>query len=305
MKELYNEYLHVPKQGKIREKVMLSRIALTSVVIVICLFAMAFSAYAYFSKGITSGTNVIKVATFETKVEIQPADNSVRSAVTVTTSDNKNFLINGLEVGKYYTVTITHTVNSTAKTGFVVVTADNCPDTYHTQQIAKDVNAVGGQTPSVSFDLMITDPSTVHLLAHWGTSSYYDAYKNNGDQEKLYITHGEDVDLIVNGKAKPVTGQGNDEGTDTEGSELPTDNTNSPTDGTTPDPDSSQSENTDVSDSDDTDASDSPDTESDADQSNELQNVPGAEANADTDTDTDTDTDEGSQPTSEDSNSNE
>ena len=42
---------------------------------------------------------------------------------------------------------------------------------------------------------MITDASNVYISAHWGTSSYYDDYKNKGDQEELYIIQGEEIML--------------------------------------------------------------------------------------------------------------
>ena len=49
MKKLYNEFFYVPKYGKVKEKVMLMRTALTVVIMVVCLFAMSLTAYAYFS----------------------------------------------------------------------------------------------------------------------------------------------------------------------------------------------------------------------------------------------------------------
>ena len=237
MRKLFNEFFYISKHGKVREKVMLTRLIMTITIVIMCLAAMSITAYAYFSYNVTSGFNTIKSANFETQVEVQITDaNGVaveNSQITPITSDYKKFRIEGLEVGKYYIVTITHTEQSTAKTGFVVVTADKCPNTYHTQQLAKDVNAEGGQTPSISFKLMITDTTNVHLLAHWGTSSYYDAYKDKGDQEELYITQGEEIKLIIGGKdiSKDDDGTG-DEGTS---GTTPTDMTTPPaTESTTP-----------------------------------------------------------------------
>lgn len=206
MRKLFKEFFYVPKYGKVREKAMLAHVALSVIIIVMCLVAMCGTAYAFFSCNITSGSSIIKIANFETQVAVQVIDNEGNvvdnSQITPMTSDHKNFRIEGLEVGKYYTVTITHTSNSTAKTGFVVVTADNCLNTYHTQQLAKDVNMEGGQTPALSFKLMITDASTVYLLAHWGTSSYYDVYKEKGDQEELYITQNEEIKMIIKADSK-------------------------------------------------------------------------------------------------------
>ena len=65
MKKLYNEFFYIPKYGKVKEKVMLMRTALTVVIMVVCLFAMSFTAYAYFSHNVTSGSNIIKAAYFD------------------------------------------------------------------------------------------------------------------------------------------------------------------------------------------------------------------------------------------------
>ena len=54
MRKIYEEFFHVPKHGKIRENVILSRITLAVFIIVACLAAMSISAYAYFSHNVTS-----------------------------------------------------------------------------------------------------------------------------------------------------------------------------------------------------------------------------------------------------------
>jgi len=250
VRKLYNEFFYIPKHGKVREKVMLTRVAMTVVIMVMCLAAMSITAYAYFSYNITSGSNIIKSASFYTDVTVQITDADGKavdnSQITPITSDHKKFRIEGLEVGKYYTVTITHTEQSTAQTGFVVVTADKCTETYHTQQLAKDVNAEGGQTPSISFKLMITDATNVHLLAHWGTSSYYDAYKEKGDQEELYITQGEEIRLIIDGNTEPKVNKESNEGSDDESKETgsTTPSTNTTTGTETPSTQTSESTTT-------------------------------------------------------------
>lgn len=199
MRKLYNEFFYIPKHGKIREKVMLTRVVTVVATTVMCLVAMSIIAYAYFSCDVTSNFNTIKSATFEVNVQVQITDSEGNvvdnSQITPIISDYKNFKLEGLAVGKYYSVTIATIEQNTAKTGFAVVTADNCDKTYYTQQLFKDVNAESGQTNSVSFKLMVTDESNVYISTHWGTSSYYDDYKNKGDQEELYITQGEEIIL--------------------------------------------------------------------------------------------------------------
>jgi len=225
VRKLYNEFFYIPKHGKVREKVMLTRVAMTVMIVIMCLAAMSFTAYAYFSYNISSGSNIIKAAHFETKVSIQITDENGEAVdINPITSNYQTYKV-GLDAGKIYTVTITPTENSTAKTGFVVITANGCEKTYHTQQLGIDTNIGEGETKTISFKLTVTDKTNVHFLAHWGTSSYYDAYKNKGDQEELYITQGEEIMMIVNGYAEPNVSKNTNEGSNDE---------NEGTEGTTP-----------------------------------------------------------------------
>lgn len=203
MRKLYNEFFYIPKHGRVREKVMLTRIAMTVTIVIMCLAAMSITAYAYFSYNISSGSNIIKAAHFETKVSIQITDENGEAVdIKPITSNYQTHKVE-LNAGKSYTVTVTPTENSTAKTGFVVVTAEGCDQTYHTQQLGIDENVTDGETPSITFKLMITDSTEVRFLAHWGTSTFYDAYKNKGDTEELYIIRDEEVKMIVNGFTEP------------------------------------------------------------------------------------------------------
>lgn len=197
MKELYNEFFHVSKDGKVREKVMLMRTAITVIVIIICLFAMSFSAYAYFSHSITSGLNVIKAANFEAKITVTA---SVGENPTLEAVDGKTYSAK-LKPGVTYTFTVEK--GGTAETGFCVITAVGCDQTYHTQQLGKDISAPNDSTSKITFDLMVSDNTTVYVVSHWGTSSYYSAYQNKGTAGELYITDankGTDaVKLIIGG----------------------------------------------------------------------------------------------------------
>ena len=205
MRKLFNEFFYIPQHGKVREKVMLTRLASLITIVVFCLAAMSITAYAYFSYNVTSGSNIIRSATFKTEVQVQITDSNgkaVESNINPITSDYKSFKIEGLTVGEIYTISVAPIKDEkAAKTGFVIVTADNCPDTYYTQQLGKDEKVEGGETNKLSFGIMITDSSTVYLRAHWGTSSHYDEFQNKA--EELYITQNEVVKLIVNGFNEP------------------------------------------------------------------------------------------------------
>ena len=237
MRKLFNEFFYIPKHGKIREKVMLARVAMTIVIMVVCLAAMSITAYAYFSHNVTSRSNIIKAATFETQVQVQITDNNGKavdnSQITPITSDNKNFVVRGLEVGKWYKFTITKSARNTAQTGFIIVSADDCPVTYHTQQLGVDKNAPGEYTEEIAFKLMITEATDVILESHWGTSSFYSDYKIDSVDDERYITLNEEIKMIVNGNDISEDDDDNSGGQD--GSGTTTDTTTPPaTENTTP-----------------------------------------------------------------------
>lgn len=224
MRKLFNEFFYIPQHGKVREKVMLTRLALLITIVIFCLAAMSITAYAYFSYNVTSGSNIIRSATFKTEVQVQITDSNGEAVDTVKpiTSDYKSFKIEGLTVGETYTISVAPIKDEkAAKTGFVIVTADNCPDTYYTQQLGKDEKVEGGKTDKLSFGIMITDSTTVYLRAHWGTSSYYDEFQNKA--EESYITQNEVIKLVVNGFNEPNVSKDNVTG-----------DTNKITDDTTP-----------------------------------------------------------------------
>ena len=196
MRKLYNEFFHIPKHGKVREKVMLTRIVTTVTIVIMCLAAMSFTAYAYFSYNITSGSNIIKSADFATNVGIK-IESANGENVEVRTSNHISHEAT-LIGGKTYFITLQHTNQSTAQTGFVIITAKDCDNKYHTQQIGRNEDAT---SKTVTFKLYPTADTVVTFLSHWGTSCNYPDFKNIKDDSDLYIQDGETIKLLIN----PVT----------------------------------------------------------------------------------------------------
>ena len=199
MRKLYNEFFYIPKHGKIREKVMLTRVAMTITIVIMCLAAMSITAYAYFSYNVTSGFNTIKVASFYTDVTVQitAEDGTVVETITTNTSDHKSHSAE-LSANKTYTITVKHNDRSTAQTGFVIVTAEGCETKYHTQQLGRDGD---GNTYTITFKLTPGANTIVTFRSHWGTSSFYSDFKEIGENDERYIIGGEEIKLIVGGVA--------------------------------------------------------------------------------------------------------
>ena len=218
MRKLFNEFFYIPKHGKIREKAMLARVAMTIAIMVVCLSTMSITAYAYFSHSVTSDSNIIKTANFATDVTVEITDVEGKavgnSNIIPITSDHKNFRIEGLEVGKWYTIIIEPSDRNTAQTGFVIISAEGCEITYHTQQLGVDKNVEDEYTSEIIFKLMITDATDVIMESHWGTSSCYSDYQIESVDDERYITLDEEIKLIVNGFVDPNISNSVDEGSD-------------------------------------------------------------------------------------------
>ncbi len=185
MRELYNEFFYIPKHGKIREKVMLARVATTVVMIVMCLAAMSITAYAYFSHNITSGSNTIKAAHFEANVSIKDSNND---PVAVTKDGRVQTAT--LDAGEY-TIELTRG-NSTANKGFCIITIGD--KTYYTDQIGVDAKK-NLDDASVKFYLLLSAPTKIEVLSHWGTSIYY-GYKDT-DSTEIFIDSEDKLDLTT------------------------------------------------------------------------------------------------------------
>jgi len=177
--------------GKIREQAMMARAVTTVAVIVMCLIAMSVTAYAYFSCNVSSGSGMIQAARFETNVSLAEEHNTAVEVTPITKQNSKA----SLKAGTTYSVTVETNENCTANTGFVVITASNCAETYHTQQLFANANTRAGNATNLTFTLKVTKDTEVYFLSHWGTSSYYDAYRSNGTNGELYVIEGETIEM--------------------------------------------------------------------------------------------------------------
>ena len=242
MRKLFNEFFYIPQHGKVREKVMLIRLASLITIVILCLAAMSITAYAYFSYNITSGSNIIKSVSFYTDVTVQIAaeDGTAVDTITTNTSDHKSHSAE-LSANKTYTITLKHNDRSTAQTGFVIVTAEGCETKYHTQQLGRDGD---GNTYTITFKLTPGANTVVTFRSHWGTSTYYGYAGDSDNNIEEYILDGEDIELVISGsKPNKVSTQSEDTTDKSEESTI-TPSTNTTTGTETPSTQTSESTTT-------------------------------------------------------------
>ena len=205
MSKRFMDFICETRDEKATEKALISRAAMLVVVVVGCLAAMCLTAYAYFTCNITSDTNTLQAAKFQAKVSIQLIENDqvIETIVPVKTG-TWTYTASGLQVGKSYTVTVSYDQSNTASTGYVAVMATGCSNLYyHTQQI-NAVTTVAGEDNEVTFELMVTDITTVTFEARWGTSAFYPEYKENGINPEQYILSGEKIKMVINGVTQVI-----------------------------------------------------------------------------------------------------
>ena len=174
----------IKKRSNVRKGAILTRIVVTVVIMAICLAAMSYTAYAYYSRNIISKQNIIKAADFKTSIQIK--DSNGNSVVPVKVDEYTHTA--ELTAGTTYTVTITRTGNTA--TGFCVISAKKCEiEKYHTQQLYLEADPSKEMADTVTFELEVTDTTEVTFYAHWGTSSNYPEYVDKGTDNELYITN--------------------------------------------------------------------------------------------------------------------
>ncbi len=222
MKKFYEKFFYIPKHGKIRESVMLARITTTVIISLMCLAAMGLTAYAYFSCNVTSASNRIHSAKFETALSVEAMPTNGEESIeapTVNTAEGKHTV--SLSPHALYKFTLNRTENCTADTGYLIVTATDCDSVYHTQQLGVDGEEM---TQEISFYISVSSAASVTFEERWGTSSYYYDYKENGDTNELYITANEAVALDI---TPPANGNTLSENTQTEVNEQDADSPDS------------------------------------------------------------------------------
>lgn len=187
MKRIYEEYLYVPEDGKIKEKVFIMRIAVAIVCMVCCLSAMGFSAYAFFASSITSGSNTIVAATFGAEITVARDENNPQTKVKPTV--NQTIHTYSLVDGTYHVV-IKATGN--AQNGYckIVIGDVESEDSikYYTIQMSTDENASKSQLEFVVE--CYNDNAEIHIIPNWGSCSEKEETKIGYDDSKKLIQIG-------------------------------------------------------------------------------------------------------------------
>ena len=182
MIKLCKSFGYKPKYSSDADSMILKHLASMVTIVLVCLAAISFSAYAFFSHSVTSGTNTIKASTFSSSVAIKKSNGDI---ITEGKLQNYNF-----DPGSYI-VTIS-TDGSTTGTGYCVIDINGAK--YYTQQLGKDMNAPGQERTQISFALELETATTIEIESRWGTSSFY---STKGANSEFYIKDTKPMQVIT------------------------------------------------------------------------------------------------------------
>ena len=189
MKSFFVNYIRIPKYGTVREKVFMTRISLGLTLIIFCMAALTYSAYAYFSHSVTSKALQITPASYSLDYTVYVGDNRpdgelnvAEEAQTVRPSD-----LDGtyrLDPG-VYTIEMVKPDTATASTGFCrieVCDINANKVTYYTEQIGK-VSATELVTVRYILVEIKDNAAFVKLTASWGTCARAEQIISNNQFE--------------------------------------------------------------------------------------------------------------------------
>lgn len=189
VKNFLANYIIIPKYGTVREKVFMTRIALGLTAIIFCMAALTYSAYAYFSHGVSSNKTTIAAANYTLEYTVMAGD--VRPQEGVTTAETATEIAPSDLDGTYklqpgvYTVKMTKPLTSQASTGFCrieVCDAKGNTATHYTQQIGKVSPEEVQTTRYILIEVKNAD-AFLKLTASWGTCARTDMILTNGELE--------------------------------------------------------------------------------------------------------------------------
>ena len=151
MKNIYREYLYIPKDKHISTKVFTTHVVLSVISVLACTLAMFASSYAWFSMEISSDSNTIAAANYDLVVE-GPATVQEVSAYEFTA----NLATDDIHVYTLY-------YDGTAKHGFCAVHVDG--ETYYTKEIGPDEH--------LTLAVRAADETTIAFQPMWGEPEYF------------------------------------------------------------------------------------------------------------------------------------
>ena len=170
MKKIIEEFFQLTYNGKIREKALLTRIAMSAVLVVLCMAAMSITAYAYFSASVTANVSPVQSAVW--KITAEP-EQDVLLENGAYVMDNRAGTAN-----RDFRFLLKKAADATATVGYVKIDIKTDVDqytaaqTYFSQPIGQFLQG-GTMIEDLDRELKIAVPvgkiAYVSFIGEWGT----------------------------------------------------------------------------------------------------------------------------------------
>lgn len=201
MRKIYQKYFEIPEENKgiIGEHVFFARLVVSIVCIVLCMSAMGFSAYAYFTASVSSNMNQIQAANFDLEVQEIEAQTGTSSASYESEGTYK------LQAGIIYKFKLVKHGN--ASTGYcqIVVMKDATTEgeSVSTRQFGKS-KLEESPVDIRTIQIEVEEETIVKFVPCWGT--YYVEEKDRFDEQiqKILVKNGMTVELADMPKAQAI-----------------------------------------------------------------------------------------------------
>lgn len=187
MKAFYYEFFHIPKEGKIKEKVLMAHVTLTAVLIIVYLLAISGAAYAFHTSTVTVPDNIIMGAHFDTQIKIAGPDGELIEVE----EQSDGAMLALLETPGEYEVKLEP--GGTAETGFCIIQLDG--EEYTSAQLGVSMEAPGEYREDLVFRVQVYEAAPMAFLSNWGTSSGYVQLCDDGSAPACYLLGGEIIEV--------------------------------------------------------------------------------------------------------------
>ena len=155
MKKRYRKYINISESEKIADHVFISRMLMSAVAMLVCIFALCSTTYAYFTSTRTSSVATIEAADFKLKIRIGEQEFKIGEAYTYTCQSTEE---------DYYKFEFT--AIGSASDGYCKVTIKDDPNgTYYTNQMKKDDVLI--------LPIQVAEGIEITFEPSWGTSVVY------------------------------------------------------------------------------------------------------------------------------------
>jgi len=189
LREIYQKYFALPEEGKgtMGEQVFFARLAVSIVCIVLCMSAMGFSAYAYFTASVSSSMNQIQAASFD--LEVQKIEPQTETSSAAHEGEKTYTLQPGV-----YDFVLTKIGNASTGYGEIKIGEQS----FYTDQIGV-VDENGTQMISRTVRIAVMQETIVEIIACWGSFSG----EPIREAEEMIIADGQEIG--IGGKSKVLT----------------------------------------------------------------------------------------------------